>query len=218
MRNSGDFLRTMHGSRAGQATRLWVLNVLDEITKGRSSIRAKRHPLGFVCFPIERRGHQGVCVHVWSDSLPRAALTTSIVHSHSWDLTSYMLYGSIRNEIFDVIDRPERAKYRIFEIRNDGEIDHVCATSRLVDCAVVAAEVKHKGDSYVVPAGAFHATVMQGEAATVAFGSLRPGTMDLSLGRIDTETHWIRRQRCDRDETMSVARIVMQRLADQEDR
>jgi hypothetical protein len=47
--------------------------------------------------------------------------------------------------------------------------------------------------------------------------------MDLSLGGIDTKTHRVGRQRCDRDETCSAARVVTERLAriralDQEDR
>jgi hypothetical protein len=217
MRNSGDFLQTRCGGTIGQTTRRWVLDVLDEIAQGRSSMVAKRHPLGFVCFPLERQGHQGVCMHVWSDGLPRAAPTTSPVHSHSWDLISYVLYGSVRNEIFDVTDAPEQATYRLFEIRSDEEIDQICATSRLVRCELAAAEVSHGGDSYTVPAGIFHATVIRGEAATVAFGSSQPGRMDLSLGGIGTRTHRIRRQRCDRDETASVARMVVQQLADQED-
>lgn len=214
MRNSDGFLPTMRGDMRWLATRRWVFDVLNEIAEGRSSLGAKRHPLGFVCLPLERRGHQGVCVHVWSDSLSRATPTTSSVHAHSWDLISYVLYGSVRNEVFDVTDAPEQPTYRMFEIRSDGEVDQVRATTRLVRCEVATVEINQEGDDYAVPAGVFHATVIRGEAATVALGSSRPGTTDLSLGGIDTRTHWIRRQCCDRDETVSVARMVVQQLAD----
>lgn len=218
MSNSDSFLQTMRGGTTGLATRRWAFGVLNEIAEGRASLGAKRHPLGFVCLPIERRGHLGACVHVWSDSLPRVTPTTSIIHAHSWDLISYVLFGSVRNEVFDVTDEAQQAMYRVFEIRSDGEVDEVHATSRLVRCEVAAAEVNHESDGYAVPAGVFHATMAQSEAATVALGNHHPGTMDLSLGGIGTRTHRVRRQRCDRDETAAVARMVVQRLAHQEDR
>ena len=50
-------------------------------------------------------------------------------------------------------------------------------------------------------------------AATVAVGSDHPGTVDLSLGDVCTGTHRVRRQRCERDETVEAARVVTERLA-----
>ena len=172
-----------------------------------------RHPLGFVCIPVDRTGDQGVCVHVWSDSLPSARPTTSTMHAHSWDLISYVLYGSVGNELLNVTDAPDNSAYRVFEVRSGGDVDEVRETPRLVRCEISAMELNRQGDTYTLPAGIFHATAVQGEAATVALGSGRPGTMDLSLGGIDTTTHQVGRQRCDRDETASAARVVTERLS-----
>jgi hypothetical protein len=172
-----------------------------------------RHPLGFVCLPLERTGEAGVCVHVWSDSFARPSLTTSMMHSHSWDLISYVLYGSVRNEVIDVTDAPDDAAYRVLEVRSSGGIDELRETPRLVRCKVRAAELSHSGDIYSLAAGVFHATVVHGEAATVALGRTRRGAMDLSLGAIDSKTHRVQRQRCDRDETARAARAVTERLA-----
>ena len=172
-----------------------------------------RHPLGFVCIPVDRTGDQGVCVHVWSDSLPSARPTTSTMHAHSWDLISYVLYGSVGNELLNVTDAPDNSAYRVFEVRSGGDVDEVRETPRLVRCEISAAELNRQGDTYTLPAGVFHTTAVHGEAATVALGSGRPGTMDLSLGGIDTRTHQVERQRCGRDETASAARVVTERLA-----
>jgi hypothetical protein len=217
------FRRAILDGTAGQAAPRWASGVLGEITRGRRNVAAMRHPLGFVCIPVDRSGEQGVCVHVWSDGLPSARPTTSAVHAHSWDLVSYVLYGSLRNELVDVTDAPDDPAYRVFEVHSGGDVDEVRETPRLVRCEVGTAELIRQGDTYTLPAGVFHATAVQGEAATVALGSGRPGTMDLSLGGIDTRTHRVGRHRCDRDETTSAARVVTERLAstrtrDQEDR
>jgi hypothetical protein len=219
----GSFHRAILGGMAGQAAPRWAFGVLGEIARGRRNVAAMRHPLGFVCIPVDRTGDQGVCVHVWSDSLPSARPTTSTMHAHSWDLISHVLYGSVRNELIDVTDAPDDPAYRVFEVRSGGDVDELRETPRLVRCEISAAELNRQGDTYTLPAGVFHATAVQGEAATVALGSARPGTMDLSLGGVDTRTHRVGRQRCGRDETASAARVVTERLAsirtlDQEDR
>ena len=136
-----------------------------------------------------------------------------MIHAHSWDLLSHVLYGSVRNELIDVTNAPDDPMYRVFEIRSCGDVDEVRKTPRLVRCQITAAELNQQGDTYSVRAGHFHATRVEGEAATVALGTGRPNTMDLSLGMIDTKTHRVRRQRCNRDETVSAARVVIERLA-----
>jgi hypothetical protein len=206
------FHRAMCNGTAKRDIPRWASDVLGEVAQNRTSVAGVRHPLGFVCLPVERTGKAGVCVHVWSDSLAYASPTTSTIHAHSWDLISYVLYGSVRNEVIDVIDAPDDASYRVFEIRSGGDVDEVRETPRLVRCQIRAAEFNHPGNIYSLAAGVFHTTVVQGEAATVALGNSR-GTRDLSLGGIDRTTHRVWRQRCDRDETAHAARVVTEQLA-----
>ena len=209
--------------RDGEAVPRWASGALGAVASNRTNVVGVRHPLGFLCLPLERDDAVGICVHLWSESLPRTNPTTSMIHAHSWDLISYVLYGSVRNEVIDVTDAPDDAMYRVFEIRSGREVDEVRETPRLVRCRIRAAELNHQGDVYSLDAGTFHATVVRGEAATLALGSGRPATLDLSLGGIHRTTHRVRRQRCDRDETAHAARMVAQRLegigtVDQEDR
>lgn len=218
--------RLRRATRNGTARRViprWASGVLGDIARNDTSVVGVRHPLGFVCLPVERTGEVGVCVHIWNDSLARMSPTTSTIHSHSWDLISYVLYGSVRNEVIDITDAPDDAAYRVFEVRSRGDVDEMRETPRLVRYEVRTAELSHRGDTYSLAAGTFHATVVHGEAATVALGSSRPATMDQSLGGIDGRTHRVQRQRCDRDETAQAARMVTEQLAkirtvDQEDR
>jgi hypothetical protein len=72
------------------------------------------------------------------------------------------------------------------------------------------------GHTYQLSAGRFHSSAVEDgtEVVTVALG--RVGTaMDLSLGRLDTPTHWLPRERCGPEETAEVAEMVLMRLTDQ---
>ncbi|MGH7749044.1 MAG: hypothetical protein ACREQ5_30405, partial [Candidatus Dormibacteria bacterium] len=61
-----------------------VVDAMQEVTQGRRQMTATRHPLGFVCLPVQRHGEYGICVHLWTEERPELELTTSPVHSHSW--------------------------------------------------------------------------------------------------------------------------------------
>jgi hypothetical protein len=213
--NYSDLYAAIQHGGAGDSVRCWAFDRLDEVAEGRRRLDGVRHPLGFVCLPLERLGGRGVCVHLWCTGMARAQPTTSAVHSHSWDLFSYVLFGQVRNQVVAVVDAPERPAHRVFEVRSHGDVDEIRATARLVRSAPSAVELASAGGSYHLPAGGFHVTTIPDmqDTATIALGDSRPGTADLSLGAIDTPTHQVRRQRCDSEETALAARIAADRLA-----
>lgn len=186
----------------------WALGLLRDIAAGRSPIRAVRHPLGFVCLPVERTGDAGVCVHIWSDALPRSSATTSQVHCHSWDLTSFVLYGQVRNVRAEVVDADAgSATHRVCAVISTPDGDEIEPTGRTVRHLPGRTEVYGAGDTYTLPAGVFHSSVVPagGDAATIAVGVGRPGRVDLSLGPLSTARHRVTRYRCDLDETRRAA-------------
>jgi hypothetical protein len=191
-----------------------IAGMVVDLAQGRGDIRAVRHPLGFVCLPLERTGDRGVCVHVWSDRLTSANPTTSWTHAHSWDLISFVLYGTLRNELVNVTDTLDGATHRVFEVGTRAEYDEIRRTPRLVRRWIGPSELHHPGRVYTLPAGVFHETVAHGEVATIALGRGRPGAVDLTLGSIDMRTHRITRRLCDPDETAHAAAVVADRLAD----
>lgn len=212
-------------ARAGPAARAavpaWAISAMRGVADFSRPVLAVRHPLGFTCLPVERAGWVGVCVHLWSDQVDRAAPTTSQVHAHCWELTSYALFGRLENRIMAVADaggsrdcRDEPGLHRVLEVRSEGGCDELVPTPRLVHCAPGRRQVIAAGDVYSVPAGAFHVThVPPGtEAATVALGRLVPGTPDWSLGPPGSLPHHVRRQQCDPGQTAAVARIILGRL------
>jgi len=200
------------GAAADRVPR-WALELLRGIAAGRVELAAVRHPLGFLCLPAQRRGEHGVCVHLWTPEF-QPTLTTSGVHSHSWDLTSYVLYGTLHNQRVHVAEAPGAATHRIFEVRSRGGVDELHATGRLVSCEPEPAHEHGAGSVYLLPAGEFHSTVVPGsqEVATVVLGRSRPGAADLSVGPLHTRSHVITRSRCSARETARAALLIAGRL------
>lgn len=191
----------------------WALELLRDIASGRCELTAVRHPLGFLCIPAQRSGEHGICIHVWTPAL-QPALTTSQVHSHSWDLTSYVLYGTLRNQRIRVAGAGAAATHRIFEVRSHDDRDELHATARLVSCEPERTREYGAGSVYFLQAGEFHTTVVPGEqqVATVALGRSRPHAADLSVGPLHARSHAITRSRCTAPETVRAALLAAGRL------
>jgi hypothetical protein len=204
--------RAMLSDTAESVVPAWVAGMLGDLAAGGGSFAGVRHPLGFVCLPLERSGARGVCVHIWSDRLASARSTTSGTHAHSWDLTSFVLYGALRNDLIGVTDAPDRPTHRVFEIRTSVECDEISRTGRLVRRTTRANEFYHRGEVYTLPAGVFHETTPQGEVVTVVTGRGRPGGIDVTLGGIDTESHRVSRQVCNGEETAYAAAVAIELL------
>jgi hypothetical protein len=205
--------RAIHGGEAARAVPALCLPTLTKIADGEVPLRAVRHPLGFLCLPVQRKGRLGVCVHVWTAALPQTASSTSAVHAHSWDLVSFVLYGRVGNALMQVVDDAQGGTHRVFQVHSLGDVDEMRATRRLVRCVEQRREVAVGGSAYRLRAGNFHESVLEAspEAATVVLG--RVGTAsDLSLGPPDASTHRVARQRCEARETAEAAQIVIEQL------
>lgn len=203
----------------------WAISTLRGIADGSRPLHAVRHPLGFTCLPVERVGRDGVCVHLWSPRIDQATPTTSPVHAHCWELTSYALFGQLDNRVMDVGDAQEdivswasladgRGLYRVLDVRSRKEADDLVPTARFVHCWPGQHQVVRSGDVYSLPAGVFHATDVPAgtETATVALGRLIPGAPDCSLGPAGAGPHQVRRRLYGADQTAAIACIILRHL------
>ncbi len=190
-----------------------IVQVMMAIAQDTRPLAAVRHPLGFICLPVTRHGECGVCVHVWTGHPPEVELTTSPMHSHSWDLLSYVLYGEVRNQLVQIDDAPATPSHRVFEVHSHGDADEIRRTARLVHCTPGLIQSTASGGSYRLAAGEFHMSVVAAQAATVVLGRARAGTLDLSLGNLSTPTHRVPRQRCAPPETARLARALADRMS-----
>lgn len=203
------YRRALDALTGGRA-RAWALEALAEPAR----LTAVRHPLGFLCLPLERDGAEGVCLHLWSGGFPHAESTTSQIHCHSWDLVSHVLYGQMRNVHANVTDAGAGATHRVFEIVSGASGDRVEPTSRTVRHSTGLVEVFGAGDTYTLAAGRFHSSMVPegGEAATIALGRGRPGGHDLSLGPLTTPAHHVARRTLDAGQTARAARLIAEHL------
>jgi len=185
-----------------------AVGIMNQVAGGTYPLRAIRHPLGFLCFPIER-GERGLCVHAWSPLFACAEPTTSSIHTHSWDLISVVLSGELTNNRYAVTGR--EPTHRVFTVQTHDEYDELRATPQLVGCRQRASEVVSAGSAYEVPVGQFHATVAD-NAVTLAISSRRLGAGDQSLGPLDGQTHTVHRERLDPSSSAHAAALIARRL------
>jgi hypothetical protein len=205
--------RAVAEGRAAETIPLWSANVLLAVAEGRREVRAAVHPLGFTCLPVIREDRYGVCVHAWLPGQPKARSTTSSVHSHSWDLVSYVLSGRLRNDLPQVVGAKFNGPdvWRVLEVRSRGDTDDIVPTARLVHCESGESAQIIRDDVYTVPAGTFHESVSDPAELTVTVvlaSTVADGT-DLSLGSPGTVAHRVRRNRCSQAETAALARAII---------
>lgn len=194
----------------------WSIAALHDIMSGERQISAIRHPLGFLCFPVRRSGQDGICLHLWSDRVSATVSTTSEIHSHSWNLVSHVLSGRIRNELPLITDTRDAPTHRIFEVISRAGVDEILPTSRTVRHGPGPASEHTVGDTYRLPAGIFHRTLVPADAPALTFvqGNGLRGTRDLSLGPLGAASHRVTRIRCTPAETVRLAGMATDLLAD----
>lgn len=191
-------------SAVGRATR-----TLQTIVDGSNDMQAVRHPMGFVCFPVERDGTSGTCVHMWTPDLPSAELLTTPVHSHSWDLESLVVWGELVNELYTV--HADEPSHRLYEVRSRGAVDELTATTDLLRCERSGRQRIRASMTYRLASGHYHASFAD-RAVTVALGTGKPGGIDRALGPLEPRTCVISRERYSRRQTEEAAGEALERL------
>jgi hypothetical protein len=185
---------------------------LSQIAAGQSEVLAVRHPLGFACLPFYRVEQFGACVHVWPNKWQASKLTTSPYHCHSWHLLSYILYGSVGNQLVEV---SEGTQYKAFAVTGENGTDHIVATGARMDIRVSEPDFCEAGDFYELAAGLFHASAMRDDgrpAATLVLGSHYPDRLDVTLGEPHIENHEVTREKFDAAQTAAIAELAMLEL------
>ena len=163
-----------------------------------------RHPLGFVCIPVERGTPIGVCLHLWLPTLVRPEPSTSRVHAHSWKLTSHVLCGSLVHDQIQVRQTVHDPTHRVFSVKSMGLLDRLEPTSRLVTQRVAGSQSIPTGTTYELPAGEFHATGVQGMTATMVLAEAANAGPEYTLAAINQAAHSMPRQLCGAREAAAV--------------
>lgn len=191
-----------------------AMEVLVDLARGGAGPQAVRHPLGFFCLPVVRQDGFGICVHGWDAEREPVEAPP---HSHSWDLTSHVLYGTVVNVRFDVADEPPDADSppdatgRLYLVDSHRDHDELRATPRAVRWTVQDRRVMGPGDEYTLAAGEFHTTAVRlgTAAATVVVARTIPDTRDLIVAAGAGTSYEVVRPRCTPAETAALARLML---------
>lgn len=156
-----------------------VRAALDRLTEG--DVPAVVHPLGFACLRVR----DGLCCHVWLPGEPELEPTveTSPIHCHRWRLESHVLAGEVGNAVFTV--RPSNqsaASHRVYDVRVEPDADVIRPTGQYVRAAPGCPTYFGPGQSYTLPAGVFHISIIDKPAVTLLTAVRVPGVRDRVLG------------------------------------
>lgn len=165
----------------------WTRSLLAAIRNGSRVPSAVMHPLGFTCVQLFRSTTWGLCMHIWESSENSPSLTTTPIHSHSWDLFSQVVCGQLENTEISVTDGSPFPTNRVLEITSTDGTDLIRATQRLVNWAHGESVHIGVGQSYELPAGTFHVSMPSttGLTATMLLAEYRSPSPELALGRLD---------------------------------
>lgn len=192
----------------------WARALLAEIRTGSRDPPAIRHPLGFTCIQLYRSTGWGLCIHIWKSAAAPHTLTTTPIHSHSWDLSSQVLCGRLENLEICVADGSQSPTHRVLEITSAGSTDLIHPTQRLVCWTHSESVYIGAGENYSLPAGTFHVSRPSavGLTATVLLAEDRYASPELALGRLDSYDHEVTRQICAPRDLQLIADVTLRDL------
>jgi hypothetical protein len=178
----------------------WVWDVVQEILSGQRQISAIRHPLEFTCIPILRSGSDGLCLHLWEEG----GDDLSTAHAHSWDLSSYVLTGTVFNEILAVENKVTPHSYRLYEVDSADGIDEIRPTGRMITLSRDKLERIPAGQLYRLSAGEFHRSGHLGCTSTVVLGEYQADRRDTIAAEAENEPITSRREACTTKEVLTL--------------
>jgi hypothetical protein len=120
-------------------------------------------PLGFYRILITAKDgtSPGFMLHAWLDKdQPRQSLkATRDIHSHTFDMSSRVLIGELRNELYSAIEDRD-GDHRIARIRQEGPKATRVIVGTTVRVVLDRDETVSAGEIYGFPSKLFHCTVI----------------------------------------------------------
>lgn len=152
--------------------------LVSHLTDLRRSCIPLWHPLGFVsCVIKDHENEVTVRVHYWPNGERRVKNPDWPIHTHAYDLSSFILAGRIQDLQYRV--RSGEA-FTVYEVGYYSGGSEIVKTDTQLDLEVVVDARRVAGEQYQVPRGTFHQTqvpVSESAVTLVAltgFGSEAP--------------------------------------------
>lgn len=125
----------------------------DNIDKLHASCNPQWHPLGFVSCIIKEESDHIVRMHYWPPGERRTKNPDWPIHTHSYDLSSYIIHGIVRDIQYSVATPGDNTIYSVRYFKGGSEITKTQAKAKV---NIVTEQERHAGQQYEVSAGVFH--------------------------------------------------------------
>lgn len=163
-----DILALLRGANDGTVIEVSPLRLVESIRESVSHVRAFRHPLGFIHVDltglIDLEHGERFRFHIWPQ-VHYAGDAAGNVHDHTWNLTSLVVYGELRDRNFRPAASPDgdftatRVQY--------GKVNYFEPAGRY-DLRLVNDRVVGAGNVYTIAARLVHETsVLQAPSITL---------------------------------------------------
>jgi hypothetical protein len=174
------------------------------------------HPLGFIYLPLLRMPDATLRLHIWHDDGDARRLgddEISAMHDHTWDMTSYVICGELRNVLVDVVPEAAAPTHRVFEIHGRGDVDEIRPTETVVRIADTREDKVSAGQTYQMGSDLIHCTRPgPGVVATLVAARRTSKRIERALGPVGLPGYRSTRQACPPRRVAAAASAVLEAL------
>lgn len=155
------------------------------------------HPLGFVSCIIRKEKYFTSRIHYWPKMERRTKVPNWPIHTHVYDLSSYILAGRVRDIQYRKKDGTD---YVIYSVSYKGEDSEIKSTSTYTSIRKISDRIRSIGDEYAIPLGVFHETQVPLDEFAITLVALSnfADSAPLVLGEKEIGIHSYDREEFDR--------------------
>jgi hypothetical protein len=116
-------------------------------------------PLGFYRIFLTAKDalSAGLLLHIWTRPNQHRKSKEIDIHSHTFDMTSRVLCGSLINRLYQV-NQNESGNYKLVNVFHDGKKATRVVTDTLVEPTIIKEEIVDSGNIYTFGSKIFHST------------------------------------------------------------
>ncbi|ENU35231.1 MULTISPECIES: hypothetical protein [Acinetobacter] len=109
-------------------------------------LKITTHPLGFYCCRISTGASSDIRLHFWDKNLLSQESFT--IHTHLFDLESYILYGSLKNTIFEYSKENKGLRCSVYQTSYNGNQSIIKDQETLSFLFIDSETIYNAGDTY----------------------------------------------------------------------
>lgn len=137
------------------------------------------------------------------------------MHDHTWDMTSYVICGELRNVVVSVVEDAGAPTHRIFEIHGDGAVDDIRATETVVRVVGEHEDKVSAGQTYRMGSDLIHRSDPgAGTVATLVAARRTSKRAERALGPLGLRGYRSERQVCPPRRVVAAAAGVLEALGE----